>query len=290
MFNIFKKAPARIKVRIERGDQPYFPEEIVQSVITIQAEKTFLVDKLSAALIVEETFVTEDSDGDKTTNVAYKDVVDEQILIHDSEIPEGRQRGFTVSFRIPENAVPFHYDARLQCVWKVEANLKPKKGRSKKEYGLVNVVVPPPNVATTPVFYGKSNSPENVELSLWLPSLEWVEGDTIEGRIVIKPRKPFDIKEIRADLERRQVVHAKMSHISITTIPASEVAIGKIKLQPDREYDIPFDVTVPKLKTPTRNTSTSTVTWKIKGVLSRSWRTDFNVEQEIFVYGARKKP
>jgi len=107
MFNIFKKAPARIKVRIERGDQPYFPEEIVQSVITIQAEKTFLVDKLSAALIVEETFVTEDSDGDTTTNVAYKDVVDEQILIHDSEIPEGRQRGFTVSFRIPENAVRF---------------------------------------------------------------------------------------------------------------------------------------------------------------------------------------
>lgn len=289
MFDAITGSSANLKVKIEGGDKPYYPGDVVPATITLQTSKTINVKMLSAALIVQETYVSEDSDGDSSTHTAYKNVAAEKVLLPDSQIPEGAQRSYSVQLQIPEDAVPFHYDARLQCVWKVEAHLNRKSGKDRRESALINLIVPPPGINNKPGLYGKSNKPKDVKMSLSLPSLEWIEGEPVEGKLVFEPLKSFDVKEIRMELEVNQKVHVKMQHISSTTRPSKQILTKKLKLQAGRKYEFPFDISLPANKTPSRYTSTSTVVWKLKGVLVRSWFKSAVVEQEIYVYSGRKE-
>ena len=289
MFDIITGAGADLLVQVEGNDKPYYPGDVVPAVVLLKTSKAIHVNKLTAALMVKETFVTEDSDGDSSTYTAYKEIVEEAVVLPESDIPENVERRYPVQFRIPGDAVPFHYDARLQCVWMIEARLDRKSGKDRVASALINVIVPPPGEANQPGEYGTSNKPKDVRMSLWLPTLEWVEGEPVEGKLRFQPLKSFDVKEIRMELELKVHIHAKHNSITSTTRPAKQVLTKKLKLQAGREYEFPFDITIPTVKTPSRNTSTSTVTWKLKGVLARSWFKSAVVEQVIYVYSGRKK-
>jgi len=234
MLDIITGSGVSMLVQIEGGDKPYYPGDAVPAIVNLKTSKPIRVNRLTASLIVKETFATEDSDGNSTTYTAYKNGVAEQVLLSDIEIPANVERRYPVEFRIPEDAVPLHYDARLQCVWMIEAHLDRKSGKDRRESALVNVVVPPPEEANQPGVYGKSSRPKDVLMQLWLPSLEWVEGEPVEGKLLFRPLKSFDVKEIRMELELNVRVHAKYQNISVTTRPAKQILTKRLKLQGGR--------------------------------------------------------
>jgi hypothetical protein len=152
------------------------------------------------------------------------------------------------------------------------------------------LVVPLPGEQAGPGEVGESSHPGDVALRLWLPSREWVEGDTIEGRLRIVPRKKFDAGEVRIHLQRQERVQAPRYKSSNTDWIDRVVLAGKTRFQPGEEVEMDFQFPIPVMGCPSRHTEATTVTYTLRATLARRLRKGFTAGAEIWIYNGRREP
>lgn len=277
---------ASIAIQLDRGDEPYYPGDPIRVAINLQVEKDFKVRQFRGGLLAWEVFYQEDSDGDETTRYTVKEYVEENILLEDEMLQAGVSRNFSLSWRIPEDAFPPYSSGLIGSGYQAEAVIDLGLKRDIREQIPVRLVIPPPGIEIHPGEYGETSHPDAVDMRLWLPRLEWAEGESIDGKLLINPKEKIGATGVRLQVNREQRVHAPRFKINHSDVVSKDQVYGKITFEPSRSHEFPFSLSIPEAGAPSRKTAATTVTYKVEGIISRRLRRDFKVNTEIHVHNA----
>ena len=109
-------------------------------------------------------------------------------------------------------------------------------------------------------------------------------GSTIKGRLSLQMKEKLGIRSIRIELVQTEVAGTK----------TSEEVLAKVQVSGEStftQYEAPsfdFSLDIPAQIPPTAVCTHSSLRWKVRAVLDRKMKTDFNVEQEISIYNASR--
>ena len=133
--------------------------------------------------------------------------------------------------------------------------------------------------------FGESNDPQDAALSVWLSKEEWVEGETIERKLMVNPQKDFDVTKIRLGLSRVEKV--PMGEGNSYTFTAQKVQLAPaMKLVGGQAREYPFALTLPRSGYPSLISPHASANWFISGILARRLRKDTHVDAQLAVYTA----
>ncbi len=288
-FGFLKGDQVQVQIELDRPQGPYYPGEMLHAIVTIQNRKQLKVREVRAGLVFWERYAyeTRDSEGDRTTSWAtHEEWVARETLVGGGVVPAGFSQSFRLQWQIPPNAVPPCKGKITTNRWLVRVTFDQQLKRDINEEVELPLVVPPSGQWREPGEYGEASHPQEADMALWLPRLEWVEGETVEGRLVVRPQKDFTVGEVRVELVRRE--HVPRDRGKTEWIEQGKARLAeKASFQAGGSYEYPFAFQLPVQGCPSRVTPSSAVSWIIKGILSRRLQKDFTVEEEISVHNGR---
>lgn len=283
----FGEPAASLSLELDRPEGPYYPGDVIRATVWLESQKGTSAKLFRVGLWAWEQCIQEDSEGSDTKWDALSEFVAVETLLQDWELAPGFRQSYEVALRIPEQAFPPYHSSSIRSGWLVRALLD--RGL-KKDINLdfaLPLIVPPPGLKAQPAEGGEASHPQEVEMRLRLPSLEWVEGDTIEGRLTIAPKKTFDASEVRVQLVRREKVHMPRFKSSSTDWIDRVSLADKTRFQQGQAVELPFSYPIPVLGCPSRQTEATTVTYSLRASLGRRLKKDYTVEVEIDLYNGR---
>lgn len=285
-FGFLKGAKPDLSIDLDRPTGPFYPGDTVNATITIHSEGKVKVRQAYAGLALWEKYKykAEDAEGDSMTSTATSEVfVIKVALMGETEIPAGFNETYRLELPIPPDAVPPYNGEITQNRWLAKVILDRRMKRDFNAEAEIPLVVPPPGQSVQPGLYGTSSHPGEADMQIALPKLEWVEGERIEGRLLVSAQGKLKAREMRVELVRREHVPREEGSTKDITVDKAQLG-GKTELSPGQLAEVPFRLTIPQQGCPTRQTAHSTVTWTLRGVLSRRLAKDLTVSQAILVY------
>jgi hypothetical protein len=278
---------AEIAIELDRPGGPYYPGDVIQTAVTVTSEKESKISGFHVGLLAWELSISEDSEGNTSRRQTVDETVAGETLIDEMTLAAGFRGTYQVDLPIPADAFPPYASSSIRSGWLVKATVERGFKKDTTVEVEVPLVVPPPGEHAQPGEYGEASHPGEADMRLWLPGLEWVEGETIEGRLVIKPVKAIDAGEVRVHLRRQEKVHVPRYKGSSTDWIDRVVLAGKTRFQAGQEVGLPFSFPIPVMGCPTRRTESTTVTYTLQAALSRRLRKDYTVGTEIWLYNGR---
>jgi sporulation-control protein spo0M len=299
MFDFLKGGKANVTVALDRPVGPYYLGETVHATITIEGQKDLKIQEARATLSYREEYQYRhessyrDSDGhehtrDETSWMTDEQVLQRQQLMKEGTIPGNFRQTFDFAATIPATAPPTCEGGQIVRVkWQLKTTLDRRLAGDVEAATDLLVFAAPPGRDVGASQYGHSNEPGEAELSFALPGKERVLGETIEGQLVVRPQKAFDASEVRVELVRVELVPRDRGNEHRE--PRVAKLAGRTRLEPGQTLTLPFRIDIPAPAPVTSHTRNSSITWRLSGILARSFRGDTRVEEEIFVYSGRPK-
>ena len=102
----------------------------------------------------------------------------------------------------------------------------------------------------------------------------------MQGKFTVQVWQDLNVQQIRIELECLE----KAGDKTASTIKDQMVLKNQESLQANQVLEWPIRLHVPKLPAPTTNVHLTQVEWRVKAVLDRSMRMDWDVHREIQVY------
>jgi hypothetical protein len=168
--------------------------------------------------------------------------------------------------------------------WVVKVTVDRAMARDQNEEVPLRVVAPPIGQYTESGDFGEMNTSSGVAMRFSLPTLELVEGETLEGRLTVEPSQSIDAREIRVELVRSERVNpGNRAHIKQKPIQKLQVA-GSTKLVPGQPLSYDFALPIPAAGSPSHDVGDTVVTWLLVGTIDRPMRSDYTVTQWVGVY------
>lgn len=296
MFDFLKGGKAHLTLELDRTDARYHAGETAHAVVTVIGEKDLKIQQGRISFVYREEYERRyegwerDSHGHsrRTTHTTWE--VDErnvkqEVFLNEGVVTAGSSQKFGFDLPIPPNAPASCAGKIVKIKWLVKATLDRKMAGDVEQQIEIAVLSTPPGKNVQAGEFGNSNEPGEAELGLKLPTGEFVFGETIEGKLVIRPQKSFEVSEVRVELGRKEYVPRDLGH---TAEQNQTVKLaGKTKLEAGKELELPFSIVVPSDAPCTSSTPNSSVTWNLKGILARTLRKDTLVEVEISIYSER---
>jgi hypothetical protein len=288
-FGLFGGKGVDISVGVDRPDGVYAVGDTVGAQITLAAEKAGNVREVRAGLVRQHRFQTidrqRDSDGD------YRDVyqwqtretwVTREVLANQGELSANDTHRF--EWQIPPDALASCSGEIVQVSYVVKVTVDRAMARDQNEEVAVTVVAPTTGAYTQSGDFGEMNTNAGVEMRLSLPTLEYVEGGTINGRLTVEPSQSIDAREVRVELMRQERVRAgEREHVKDKTMEKVQVAASPT-LVPGTPLAYDFSLTVPESGSPSHDVGDTAVIWMLVGTVDRPMRGDFTVAQWVGVY------
>jgi sporulation-control protein spo0M len=299
MFDFLKGGKANVTVALDRPVGPYYLGETVHATVSIEGQKDLKVQEARATLSYREEYqyrhesTYRDSSGhehtrDETSWTTDEQVVQRQQLMQEGTIAGNFRQTYDFVATIPTTAPPTCEGGKIVRVkWQLKATLDRRLAGDVEAATDLLVFAAPPGRDVGASQYGYSNEPGEAELAFALPGKEWALGETIEGQLVVRPQKVFDASEVRVELMR--VEHVPRDRGNEHREPRAVKLAGKTRLEPGQTQTFPFRIDIPAPAPVTSRTRNSSITWRLCGILARSFRGDTRVEEEIFVYSGRPK-
>ncbi len=299
MFDFLKGGKARVSVELDRPSAPYVPGETIHAKVIVQGEKDLKIQNGRVALVYREEYERryQDRDTDSqghTTHTSRKDwETDEQAVwqhqfLEETTIRGGSNQTFEFAMPLPQNAPPTLEGGKiLRGQWLVKTTLDRKLAgdvEDKRETFVFHLPTGRMGGAGT---YGYSNEPVDAEMQLVLSNKEFALGETITGELIIRPKKEFDVTEIRVETARQERVPQDEGN-EHNENKAVKLA-GGVKLAAGQELKYPFQLSLSTGSPITARTRHGSITWLLRGVLARRMRGDTHVEEEIFVFSDRPR-
>jgi len=278
-------AKTSVQIDLDRPAGPYYPGETVQATITLQNEKELAVRGASAWLVLREEYkyVRRSAKGhvDRYTETVELRC-DQADLVGEGTIPAGTHT-YPASLRLPDDAVPPYSGKITKNRWLVRCKFDSPKAFDPEAEAEVPLIVPPPGRNVQPGEVGEAQRCDEAELRLWLPRLEWIEGETIEGKLLVRPRENFSVSEVRLELTRTEYVPRASGDTESRAEGKIKLA-DKVEFWPAHPAEYPFSLPVPRQGQPSRSTQFSAVTWSLTATLARRLRKDSEISAQIEVY------
>ena len=291
MLNIFKGGKVSLNVVLDRPDMPYQPGETVHVTLTVQGEKELKIQQGRVALVYTEEYrIRErerDSD-DNSTSVNERTLNDHkeirrEVFMQEGVIPATTAKSYTFDLLLPGDAAPTCSGRIINSTWQVKATLDRKMAPDVNNEAALTVNAPAPGRRLAAGNFGMASNTGDTDMAIWLPKEEWRAGETIEGKLIVTPKKDFDVNEVRVELRRVENVPEQEGNTFTDNVAVLKPGAGT-KFSAGTVVEYPFSVRLPDKGSPTMRGLHGTVVWSLKGVLARRLRSDYTVEEEIGVY------
>jgi sporulation-control protein spo0M len=309
------RGPVGFEIELERPDGPYYPGDIINGTLILSSEKNVNLRRLSLGLALWEhyciPFGTDDAGNTQYREADYEDFVVQETILTDGRLPAGIPQHYQFRLSIPRGISPayaqdinkltaknFPADNRLaemflayaatqrhlQHSWLVKIILE-RQGKVDLHHQInLPLVVPPPAKQIKAGKYGESSHPEQVRMSIYLPRLEWLEGERLQGKLLVRPHTDMQIRQVRLELVKKEQIQLDGYRSEETEVVETILLADNVTYEPNQETAHPFEIALPCLGMPTLCMKHATVTWILKGVLDRRLKKDCAVEVKIFVY------
>jgi hypothetical protein len=291
MFDFMKGSKVNLQVNL--GRPSVFPGEAINVTVNFQAEKEIKVEEGRVVLFCREEYKVEerdtDSDGSTTTTTRWKRDDTEfarHVFLNQTTLAAGAMQTVEFNPTLTPNALPTWAGGQsLRINWFVKASIGRKMALDWNAEKELIVLIPPPGKFNHPAEFGSSNKPAEIELAFALPRREWVVGETIEGELLVNPKKDIDLNEIKLELNHSEHVNGEGD----TKVKEQSVKLlGKTKLTSGQTLRYPFKAAIPSPRPSTGTAQHGEVKWNLSASLTRGFlKGSYDVEMEIFVYSQR---
>ena len=252
----FKRDDEELIVELDRPQGPYYPGDPLHVTITYQPRKDVSVREIRTTLAAREVYVSEDSEGHKSRQTVTDQVVAEEVIPVVDVVASGSSLAVDVDWRFPPDAMPPYTSDSLKSGWSVRVTVDIEHRGDATRNLVLPLIVPLPAGGDQPGEYGEASHPGKADMHLWVPRLDWVEGEAINGTLRVWPNESFNARQVQISLIRRQQVHAPLLLTSSTQRVSRAKLADKTRFAPQQPVEFPFSLDVPVLGCPSGGPST----------------------------------
>ncbi len=293
--------PGRVTFRVEWDqNREYRPGDALPARIDVRMKGRPKLRGIRIGLVFWQRFrypeEWEEDDGTVDYRLVWKEserwVVQANLPLP-SKLPPDFQQHFEGQLQIPEVLPPAHEGHICQARWYLKVVADRPLLPDEEYQAPVRLVVPPPGHYTKPGLYGEPSQPHLADVRLHLPGLEFVEGEVLEGEVVIRPREDLEVRGVQVLLR----VHEHIPYDSVfhnapdaefwETVYQADLA-GPGTLRAGREQRYTFRIPLPHGRPTCRHCGPEgRISWYLHARLDRRLRRDPTVTQEIYLYNGR---
>ena len=126
-----------------------------------------------------------------------------------------------------------------------------------------------------------AKSLDDCSLTLDVPRMVAAKG-VVSGRLQLKAQRKFQVRGIRVELVRQEDAGAEQAD----DVVAHQDLSGSVSFNATESPSFAFSLPLPSVVAPTMVSPHSSLRWQVRAVLDRRMRSDFNIEQDVFIYNA----
>jgi hypothetical protein len=278
-----------VSIQLERADGVYYPGETVRASVTVTAEDGAKFKEIRAGLLFEERYQIidrqRDSDGDVTYNHVWR--TNEQWFgceqLASNGLPKGFRQTYNYEWRLPDNPQPFCQAKILVARWLVKATVDRTLARDVNAEAPLYVVVPAPAQVSKGVeAFDENTAPDAVSMRFQLPRLEYVQGETINGRVIIEPRQDLSPSALNVSLLRHEVVPGG-DRTNIENVFEAQQQ-HNVQLRAGQPHALDFAFVAPPKWCPSYASGNASVAWRVNATLDLPWKRDIHAWQTVRVF------
>ncbi len=281
-----------ISLEVEGSDGPFFPGDKVNATVTLDTKQGGGVKKLHAGIYFQFKHqianVKKKDDDEETSHkwVEEEKWVSEDNLLGEAELARGLNDTYTLQWTIPEDALPSYAGEIITNKYCARVDLERTEGKGLRKEVELLVVQPASGKDLESGLFGKVKNAHDANMQFELPKLEYVEGETLSGRLQVDPRVDIEAREIRLEWERVETVtQGDTENISTHKSETHKLAgITILKSGESSSYNFSFPVKIEVC--PTFKEGDTEGAWLLRAVISRPLATDCEVEKAISLYCA----
>ena len=267
------------KIQLQAPDS-ILPGTLLPVEIRITTEEEIKPRAVRAELVGEETYYIKGRRSYTMISSTFARIM--QTVAEQPSLLQGIEQKWNCSLQIPADALPTCRGKWVNIRWTLKAVVDvPKRGDLSQEKPLP-VFCPPPQVSNMPVLPAEKTFGQ-VVLSLKAPQAASA-GGTLKGQLALQIKENLSVNSIRIELVQVEDAHDRKTNQVISTTRISDEASFSQNESPSFQ----FALDIPPEAPPTAVCKHSNLHWKVRAVIDRKMKTDFNVEQELFVYNAPK--
>ena len=284
VFKAFVKPKAEVGLQAK---DTYLPGAELPAEIRLTTQEEIKARELRAELVGEETYYVKEthinSKGHAHTRTVKKNATFASITQTVAQAPtfsQGADQKWNISLQVPPNAPPTCGGKYVDIRWTLKTVLDvPNRPDQSKEM-ILRVLCPPPRVSGMSAVPAEK-SYDDVTMSLQVSQVACA-GETLVGRLTLQVKNKLSPRSIRVELVRDEDAGA---HKADEVIAKAEIS-GSASFNQQEVPSFDFTLAIPAAAPPTAVCAHSNLRWKVKAVIDRKMKTDFNVEQEVIVYNA----
>jgi len=262
------------------------PGELIPIGIQVTIDNEIKPREVRAELVGEETFYvteTRHSGGHVSTQTVQKNEIFASLIETLAEQPslyKGVEQKWGCFLKLPSEAPPTCRGKLVNIRWKLKAVLDvPKSIDLSREKPLIVFCQPHDGGGTADWPVRQTFS--EVALDLEAPPAASA-GDTLICHLILQAKEKLSIRGIRGELVRIEEAGVRRDDEVISKTQVS----GAGSFWPNESPSFEFSLDIPAEAPPTAACRRSSLRWKVRAVIDRRMKADFNVEQELYVYNS----
>ena len=279
MLSRFRRPETDLQVRTDKT--MLHPGDELEARVTLVPKGDFHVRHGKVELTCTESYVQRVSSQYGTSYHRRTETLSRagETFIDDRAVRRRMPYSTDVRLVVPPDALPTIVGTKVSSVqpgiaWAVTASFDVAKARDIRQSREVTVVKPPALDDARPRPVVAESRHRQCALTLELSSNDARSGDRIDGRLRAQMLEDVTASEIRVE---------KFGNAGGDHAVDSVTLERDVSLQSGRTREWRFRLDVGRVGVPSLKTEKSSVRWLVKGVLSRSLRSDPRVEQDITV-------
>jgi hypothetical protein len=278
-----------VSIQLERADGVYYPGETVRAQVTVAAEDGAKFKEMRAGLLFEEKYQIIDRQRDGDGDVSYTHVwrTGEQWAAREQlaagGFPKGFRQTYSHEWRLPDDPHPFCQGKIVIARWLVKATVDRTLARDVNAEAPLYVVRPSPAQASQGgESVDENTAPDEVQVRFQLPRLEYVQGETVAGRVIIEPRQDINPRSLNLSLLRHEVVPAG-DRTNVENVFERQQQFAA-QLHAGQPLALDFEFSIPANWCPTYSSHNASVSWRVNATLDLPWKRDVHAWQTIRVF------
>jgi len=277
-----------VSIDLNQPTKFFAPGAAVRAMVTVRANKESDVRGATAGLLFTERHQSTDADGN-TRWSSEETWIGQEEMLEEQTLPEGFEETYTFNWSVPDDALPTIKGEIIQHTWKLIVKVDRPSAKGVNEEVELHVAVPVPSKAIQPGQASEPTHPEVAGMRFELPQVEFVEGDTLSGQLIVDPRVDIEAREVRLDLVRIETVTGGDAPNVKEKVTESHKLAGITMLEAGQSatYDFSFPVAIDGC--PTYQHESREVAWALRAEISRPLAYNDEVTRTVFLYSVPTK-
>jgi len=296
--------PPQVSIQTDRPNGIYFPGETVRVQASVYAPDAVSVNQIYAGFlyeeeceeieIVERRVRVRDSNGYYRTTLERRDVkhwrkyaewLGQETIVHESKLPAGFQRTFQMQWQIPDAPEMTYRGTIVRAGYKFRVAVdRPQAKDANGETVLPITMIYDLTEDARREYQKCSEATSKAQISFWLPKLNYVQGETVAGRVLIEPRGSIKVRSVNLVFKRDEYTlggHRRNHH----TFDDQTIQLaGAMSFQAGIPATFDFQMPLPARWQPTISTAHSQTFASLDLRLDVPWGKDFAAAQPIYIY------